>query len=156
VHEAHLIVTVPDRNDVAPAGPLAAGPRRGQPDPSVTPLVAACASANLLLTLLSLDPGVGADHLNGWADGAVTVVTAGRSSWTKIHAAGEMIRLAGTRLVSGVLVGADKHDDSLGVIPIPLGTGRDVEAGDEGSEPEPEGFFIRADRGTGGGWSNER
>jgi capsular polysaccharide biosynthesis protein len=133
---AHLIVTVPDPNDIAPAGPLAAGPRRGQPEPSAAPLVAACASANLLLTLVSLDPSVPAEHLSGWADGAVAVVTAGRSSWTKIQAAGEMVRLAGTRLVSAVLVGADKTDESLGVIPTPE-AGQDVEAMKESSRPNP-------------------
>jgi capsular polysaccharide biosynthesis protein len=153
---AHLIVTVPDRNDIAPAGPLAAGPRRGQPEPSAAPLVAACASANLLLTLVSLDPSVAADNLNGWADGAVAVVTAGRSSWTKIHAAGEMVRLAGTHLISGVLVGADKHDDSLGVIPTPPGTGREAETVRANSRHEREGFFVSADRGTDGGRSSER
>jgi capsular polysaccharide biosynthesis protein len=156
VDDAHLIVTVPDRDDIAPAGPLAAGPRRGQPEPSAAPLAAACASANLLLTLVSLDPSVPADHLNRWADGAVAIVTAGRSSWTKIHAAGEMIRLAGTHLVSGVLVGADKHDDSLGVIPTPSGTGREMAAAETNSRAEREGFFAGADRGTAGGRSSER
>ena len=33
----------------------------------------------------------------------------------EIHAVGEMIRLARTRLVSAVLVGADKTDESLGM-----------------------------------------
>ena len=42
------------------------------------------------------------------------MVTAGRSSWTRIHAVGEMIRLAGMYLVSAVLVGASKTDESLG------------------------------------------
>jgi len=42
------------------------------------------------------------------------VMTAGRSSSTRIHAVGEMIRLAGTPLISAVLVGADKTDESLG------------------------------------------
>ena len=82
-------------------------------------LAAACASADLLLTLITLDPSVGGEHLATWAADAVVVVTAGRSSWTKIHAVGEMIRLAGTRLVSAVLVGADKTDESLGVAPTP-------------------------------------
>ena len=49
----------------------------------------------------------------------MAVVTAGRSSWTKVHAAGEMIRLAGTSLASVVLVGADKNDETLGVAQHP-------------------------------------
>jgi DNA helicase HerA-like ATPase len=45
----------------------------------------------------------------------VVVVTAGESSVEKVHSLGEMIRLAGTRLDSVVLIGADKGDESLGV-----------------------------------------
>jgi hypothetical protein len=37
----------------------------------------------------------------------------------RLHAVGEMIRLAGTRLTSAVLLGADKTDESLGTIPAP-------------------------------------
>jgi len=46
-------------------------------------------------------------------------VAAGRSSWTKIHAVAEMIRLAGTPVVSAVLVDADKTDESIGMPPTP-------------------------------------
>ena len=77
----------------------------------------ACASADLLLTLATVDPSLGAEHLATWAGRAVVLVTAGRSSWTRIHAVGEMIRLAGISLVSAVLVGADKTDESLGATP---------------------------------------
>jgi hypothetical protein len=73
--------------------------------------------------LAALDPSLASDHLQTWARDAVVVVTAGRSSWTKIHAVGELIRLAGTRLVCAVLVGADKTDESLGVT-VTRGVGR--------------------------------
>jgi hypothetical protein len=79
----------------------------------------ACASANLLLTLTTLDPALGGEHLATWATDAVAVVTAGRSSWTRIQAVGEMVRLSGIRLVSAVLVGADKTDESLGILRTP-------------------------------------
>ena len=79
------------------------------------PLRAAFASADLLLTLVPLDPSLGGDHLVTWATGAVAMVTAGQSTETRIHAVGEMIRLAGLPLISAVLVGADKTDESLGV-----------------------------------------
>ncbi len=79
-------------------------------------LVTTCSSADLLLTLAVLDPAFGGDHLGTWATNAVAVVTAGKSSVEKIYSAGEMIRLAGTRLDSVVLIGADKRDDSLGVL----------------------------------------
>jgi capsular polysaccharide biosynthesis protein len=126
VHGAHLIVMVPDRGDAAPAGPLEVGPPRRRPDPAVEPLAAAYASASLLLTLVSLDPGVGAEHLDGWSDRAVAVVTAGRSTAARIHAVGEMVRLAGVKLISAVLVGADKTDESLGEPDPPVAVGSDL------------------------------
>ena len=117
VDGAHLIVAVPERDDVEPAGPLGHAPARDERSPFTEAVNAACASANVLLTLAPLDPALGGDHLATWATDAVVFVTAGRSSWTKIQAVGEMVRLSGTRLVSAVLVGADKTDDSLGVMP---------------------------------------
>ena len=82
-------------------------------------LVASYASADVLLTLVTLDPALGGDHLATWAANAVVVVTAGQSSAERIHGVGEMIRLAGTRLDSVVLIGADKSDESLGLTPRP-------------------------------------
>jgi capsular polysaccharide biosynthesis protein len=116
---AHLVVVVPDRDDVVPAGPLHRVVPQAQPAPGSETVAAAYASADLLLTLVSLDPSLGAEHLASWATDAVVVVTAGQSSWMRLHAVGEMIRLAGTRLASAVLLGADKTDESLGTIPAP-------------------------------------
>ncbi len=110
-----LLVVLPDRDDVVPVGPLhgvISPVVHAQPSGEV---VAACASADLLLTLATLDPAFGADHLSTWATDVVAVVTAGQSSAERVHSVGEMIRLAGTCLVSVVLVGADKSDESLGV-----------------------------------------
>ena len=87
--------------------------------PSPRRWLTACASANLLLTLATVDPSLGGEHLATWATDAVAVVTAGRSSWEKIHGVAELVRLSGTRLVSAVLVGADKTDESLGMTPAP-------------------------------------
>lgn len=42
------------------------------------------------------------------------LVTAGSSSAVKLHATAEMIRLAGLRILSAVVLGADKTDDSSG------------------------------------------
>ena len=47
------------------------------------------------------------------------MVTAGQSSSVRIHAVGEMVRVAGLRLVSVVLTGADKGDESLGFVSEP-------------------------------------
>lgn len=129
---AHLAVAVPDPDEVAPAGPFRPASPQTQPT-LATQAATACASADVLLTLVTLDPSVGGDHLATWASDAVVVITAGRSSWTKIQAVGEMIRLAGARLISAVLVGADKTDESLGVTPTPEAGGNAIlwEAGRE-------------------------
>ena len=149
VDGARLVAAVPDPAEFAPVGPLRPTSPRAQPG-DAGELAAACASADLLLTLITLDPSVGGDHLATWAPEAVVMVTAGRSSWTKIHAVGEMIRLAGTRLVSAVLVGADKTDESLGVAPAPevdrdVVTTQGVRAHAEGSlAREPTRKVIRS------------
>ena len=114
-NDAHLVVAVPDSDDAAPIGPLASSTPRAEPDKVSPPLAAAYTSADLLLTVATLDPASGGDHLATWATDAVVVVTAGRSSMTSIRAVGELIRLAGMRLVSVVLAGADKSDKSIGL-----------------------------------------
>lgn len=111
-----IVVIVPAANDVAPIGPLKApaGPSKrdlDQPDEQVS---AACADADLVLSLVTLDPNAGGDHLVTWASDAIAVVTAGRATATRIHTAGEMVRLAGTHLESVLVVDADKRDESLG------------------------------------------
>jgi capsular polysaccharide biosynthesis protein len=109
-----LLTVIPEREDIAPDGPL----RRDSPSPLHLPadpaLAAACGSADLLITLLTLDPATGADHLRTWATDVVVVVTAGRSSGQRLFAVGELIRLARPQSVSAVLVNADRTDQSLG------------------------------------------
>ncbi|MGO9148620.1 MAG: hypothetical protein ACLQFX_02905, partial [Acidimicrobiales bacterium] len=56
----------------------------------------------------------GAAQLATWADEVVVVVTTGRSNALKLHTNAEMIRAAGCRLDSALLVGTDSDDDSLG------------------------------------------
>ena len=136
VDGAHLIVAVPESDDVEPAGPLSHDSARDQRSSFTEAVSAACASANVLLTLAPLDPALGGEYLATWATDAVVFVTAGRSSWTKIQAVGEMVRLSGTRLVSAVLVGSDKTDDSLGVI-REAEAGRDTQAATTTSLPDP-------------------
>jgi len=111
-----LTAVVPARDDIAPIGP--AYRRTESPRPGEE-LLAACASADLLLTLATLDPAFGGEHLVTWATDAVAMVTAGRSSAVRIHAVGEMTKLSGTRLISAVVLGADKDDESLGTAPSP-------------------------------------
>jgi capsular polysaccharide biosynthesis protein len=110
----HLTAAVPNRDDVAPAGPLHPDPERA---PAPAALLAACGSADLLLSLASLDPAFGGDYLGTWATDVVAVVTAGLSSEARIRGVGDLVRLSGARLASVVLLGADKRDESLGLTP---------------------------------------
>ena len=135
VEGRELVLVVPEADDDMPPGPLGTS-RLTHPA-----LASAAKSADLLLTLIAIDPALGGEHLATWATDAVIMVTAGRSSWTKIHAAGEMIRLAGTRLVSAVLVGADKTDESLGVTGRP-GPGPDVDVMTEGVRVDAERSLL--------------
>ena len=109
-----VVVVVPERDDFALVGPIPGF--RDQSLGTDPELAAACASADLLLTMATLDPASGGDYLSTWATDAAAVVTAGKSSSTRIRAVGEMIRLAGLRLASVVLTGADKDDESLGLV----------------------------------------
>ena len=111
----NFMIAVPDRDDATPIGPI----RTVTPPAGSTQagdlLAPSYTTADLLLTLVTLDPALGGDHLATWATNAVVVVSAGQSSAARIYGVGEMIRLAGTRLDSVVLVGADKADEGLGL-----------------------------------------
>jgi hypothetical protein len=109
-----VVVAVPDPYAVVPVGPIDQTPARALPAASQE-LTAAYRSADLMFTLVTLDPSMGAEYLATWASDAVVVVTAGRSSATRIHAVGELIRRSGTQLISAVLVGSDKSDETLGM-----------------------------------------
>jgi capsular polysaccharide biosynthesis protein len=113
VDGANLVVAIPEPDAFVLTGPR--GRSQAQASDFTDAVASACTSADMLLTLVALDPSLGGEHLATWASDAVVVVTAGNSSWTKIHSVGEMIRLSGTRLGSAVLIGADKTDESLGV-----------------------------------------
>jgi capsular polysaccharide biosynthesis protein len=124
VHEVHvrdvrLIVAVPGRDDVVPIGPLHPASPAALPGSVTEALARAYASADLLLTLVPLDPALGGEHVATWATDVVVLVTSGRSSPAKIHATGEMILLAGLSQLSAVLIGADQADLSLGVTSVP-------------------------------------
>ena len=105
-----LTVYVAEPGTIPPSGPL-----RPAGEQTAAELSAAWASSGLLLTLVHLDPMLGAGHLVSWAPGAAVLVTAGQSTWTRVQAVGEMIRLGGAQLVSAILLGADKGDESLGL-----------------------------------------
>ena len=108
---AHMMVIVPAADDIAPIGPL--GGRDGNAEPDAA-LASEYAEADLVLSLVSLDPARGSDYLATWANDVVAIVTVGRSTATRIQTVGEMIRLAGARIASVVVTEADKADESLG------------------------------------------
>jgi capsular polysaccharide biosynthesis protein len=146
-----LIVIVPDRDDVLPVGPLQPNTGRIR---AAAPVVAAGTSADLLLTLAALDPSAGGEHLAGWARSAVAMVTAGESTAARIHAVGEMIRLAGMSVISGVLVDADKTDESLGLQPTPEDDSS-AATGDRWRS-DAEASFVTADETSGRSPSDDR
>jgi capsular polysaccharide biosynthesis protein len=134
--QRNLTVAIPEDSVAPPTGPIRRSSAAASPISVDPELEHAYHSADVLLTLLRIDPGIGADHLRTWASDAVVILTAGRPSATKIRTTAELIRLSGTALVSGVIVGADKLDDSLGVLTDP----EDVELAEpseavDGSEP---------------------
>jgi capsular polysaccharide biosynthesis protein len=112
----NFMMAVPDRDDPMPVGPLPSVTSSAGPARAGDALVASDVSADLLLTLVTLDPALGGEHLATWAANAVVVVRAGQSSAERIHGVGEMVRLGGMRLDSVVLIGADKRDESLGLV----------------------------------------
>ena len=109
-----IVVVVPEANEVVPVGPLR-NPPPGAPQVSEQ-LTDAYAHADLLLSVVTLDPSFGGEFLGTWATDAVLVTTVGRSTATRLHATSEMIRLGGTRLDSVVVLDADKSDESLGAV----------------------------------------
>jgi capsular polysaccharide biosynthesis protein len=117
--DSRLVVAVPERDDVAPTGPLAPAMAPALRRAASADLATAYSSAEVLLTLADLDPMLGGDHLSTWATDVVVMVTAGGSSWTRVQAVGEMVRLAHIRRVFAVLVGADKADEGLGLTHAP-------------------------------------
>jgi capsular polysaccharide biosynthesis protein len=78
-------------------------------------LDAAWEAADIVLSLATLTPAVGADHLATWAAHAAVFVTAGQSTATKIQATGEMLRLAGLEIDTAVVLRPDRTDESVGV-----------------------------------------
>ena len=109
-----IVIVVPDAHDVAPVGPLGKAPVGSLPVNER--LAEGCAHADLILSLVTLDAAFSSDYLKTWAADAVVVVTAGEATATRLHAIGEMVRLAGTHLDSVVVLDADVSDESLGTV----------------------------------------
>jgi capsular polysaccharide biosynthesis protein len=78
--------------------------------------------ADVVLTLATLTPALGAEHLASWASRAAVVVTAGRSTTARIQATGEMLRLAGLQIDTAIVLRADKTDEGVGIAELESST----------------------------------
>ncbi|MFF0340474.1 YveK family protein [Kribbella sp. NPDC004875] len=85
--------------------------------------------ADLVLSLATLTPELGADHLATWASHAAVVVTAGECTATRIQATGEMLRLAGLEISTAIVLRPDRTDESVGVAEAESGRSRAVDVG---------------------------
>jgi capsular polysaccharide biosynthesis protein len=115
-----LVVITPEEPGQVMSGPLRPAGAAGAgllAEPAANHLDALAKQATIVLTVAELDPAIGGEYLSTWATQAVAVFTAGRTRAVRAYAVGEMLRLSGIRAVSGVIVGADKTDESLGSAP---------------------------------------
>lgn len=95
-------------------GPAAGWVVDGDRVPEGSPLQAARDGADVVLSLVEADVTTGVGELADWADTAVVLVTAGRSSVERLRTTAAHIRAAGVTLHSALLVGADVTDESFG------------------------------------------
>lgn len=109
-----ITVVVPGPNEVAPIGPFRNSSTGSAP--ASEEVLQACAHADLVLSIATLSPAYDSDYLPTWATDAVVVVTAGQSTAERLHAVGEMLRLAGMRIRSVVVLGGDSSDESIGSV----------------------------------------
>jgi capsular polysaccharide biosynthesis protein len=140
VRGTSLTLIVPESDDLPLAGPFRK-PRWAQ---VAKPVATACESADVILTLASVDPALGSEYIPGWTMSVVAMVTAGESSAQRVFSAGEMLRLSGVPSISAVLVNADKGDESLGVVPGPAAP-RELDLGVTGMLGGRNGHLAIAD-----------
>jgi capsular polysaccharide biosynthesis protein len=89
---------------------------------------------DVVVTLAEVDPAVGAEHLASWAEQVVLIVAAGRASGERLRTTAELVRQAGLQTLYGVLVRADRTDESLGT-PITFDTGSGPARGSASGRP---------------------
>lgn len=106
------------RPDVVPA--LARGPRGLRAGQACAlendeEALTAWRTADVVLVLAEVDPGLGVANLPTWASRLVLLVTAGRSSVEQLRTTATLVQSAnGINKEFVVLLGADRSDDSLG------------------------------------------
>jgi capsular polysaccharide biosynthesis protein len=115
-----IVVITPEEPDQVPSGPLRPAGAAGAgllTDPPTEAVDSVAKKARILLTVAELDPAIGGEYLSTWATEAVAVFSAGRTRAARAYAVGEMLRLSEIRAISGIVVGADKTDESVGAAP---------------------------------------
>lgn len=114
--DRRITVHLPEKDALLPEGCyLRIGDTNRPSGTGDVQLDAAWEIADLVLVVATLTPALGADHLGSWASRAAVVVTAGRTSATKLKATGDMLRLAGLEIDSAIVLHADKTDEGVGV-----------------------------------------
>lgn len=117
---AGISVVRPDRTRVPAPGPVRLA-RRGVPVTEDDPVRTAYDAADVVLALTEVEPTSDLDELSAWVDRVVLVVEAGGSSAERLRSVAELVRATGPRPTVAVLTGADRTDESLGLV----GTGED-------------------------------
>jgi hypothetical protein len=71
--------------------------------------------ADVILTLATVDPALGAEHMTTWVSEVVVMVRAGTTSATHLDAVGQLLRQALIGVRCAVLIDADPADHSSGL-----------------------------------------
>jgi capsular polysaccharide biosynthesis protein len=113
-----LTVLRPESRPVAVRGPLRLAGPDAAPLPDDDPRRAAYDAADVVLVLTEIEPTTDLDEVAAWADEVVLVVEAGRSSAEGLRSVAELVKTVGLGLSSAVLTGADRTDESLGLVGV--------------------------------------
>jgi capsular polysaccharide biosynthesis protein len=71
--------------------------------------------ADVILTLATVDPALGAEHISTWVSDVVVMVRAGAASPVQIDAVGRLLRQSLIGVWSAILIEADSDDNSAGI-----------------------------------------
>jgi capsular polysaccharide biosynthesis protein len=97
----------------------------GPDDPSQIGVHRSNNGVDAVLVLATVNPAFGANHIASWATDSVVMISAGAASATRLAATAQMLESGGIRVNSAILVGADRHDETIGVAGTEQATGAD-------------------------------
>lgn len=83
------------------------------------PLRESWESADVVIALVEVDPGLDVENLRSWVDQVIPLVTAGASTAELLQTTAELLRAAGLPVPFAMMVGADASDESLGLVDYP-------------------------------------